>query len=57
MARQGHVLETVAINELKARRERLVELADAGPLRGRRQLRPRDDGAQPRRRPRPMMRG
>jgi len=25
MARQGHMLETVAINQLKARRERLVD--------------------------------
>ncbi len=43
MARQGQLIETVAINELKARGERLEALPDAGSLCGRRQLRPRDE--------------
>ena len=41
MARQGHVIETVAINQLEARRERLVAQQTQARYARRRQLRPR----------------
>ena len=54
MARQGHLLETVAINELKARRERLdayqtqarYAVADSYDRAARLQADARPDGAQ-----------